>query len=126
MQGVVDEPGVPANGDTHPCGAQVSLGGHGVLVVAQPVTFVREQLHQRDPDVGDVAFGPLRHREAQTVEQQLPEALVILCQIVDFDGLIGIFLAVAVNCAVDVAAPGDEPEVQARVARIEILDVGNT
>ena len=62
---------------------QVRLVGDGVLEVAQVVALVGEQLEQRDAEVGRVALDPGRVALRDQVEQQLPEARVVLGQVVE-------------------------------------------
>ena len=52
-----------------------------VLVVAEVVADVGEQLHQRDPDVSHVPFGPGRHRLRQPVQDELAQPFVVTGQV---------------------------------------------
>jgi len=59
--------------------SQVRLGGHGVLVVAEVVADVGQQLDEGDADVRDVALNhATRHGDGQPVEEELTEAVVVL------------------------------------------------
>ena len=64
VQPVVDQAGVAADRDPAARGVEVGLGRDGVLVVAEAVADVGEQLDQRDLRVGRVALGPVRERAA--------------------------------------------------------------
>ena len=77
VQAIAGQPGVPVNRNPVAGGLQVGLGRHGVLVVAQVVADVGQQLDQRDPDVGLVLLGPVRHRHREPVEHQLPQPGVV-------------------------------------------------
>ena len=79
---VVDQPDMPAHRDPLPRRVQVGLGGHRVLLVAELVAGVGEQLHQGHSQIGDVALGPLRREQGEPVEQQLTEAGVVLGEVV--------------------------------------------
>ena len=91
VHGVVDEPRVPAHRDAAPRGAEIGLGGDGVLGVGKPVADVGQHLDQGDAQVGSVALAPLRQRLGHPVEHQPAEAAVVLGEVADlrrlFDGL---------------------------------------
>ena len=56
VQRVVDQPRVTAHGDALPRRVEIGLGRDRVLVVAQVVADVGEQLDERDAEVRDVAL----------------------------------------------------------------------
>ncbi len=78
VQAIVHQPCVAADGDAAPGCAQIGLGGHRVLIVAQLVPHIGEQVHQHHPDVGNVGLGPVWQGLGQAIENQLPEAGVVL------------------------------------------------
>ena len=80
---VVDQLGVPAQRDPAARRADVRLGADRVLLVAQVIRGVGEDLDQRDPQVGGVRLGPARHEDRQPVQHHLQEAVVILGQVID-------------------------------------------
>ncbi|RIH81688.1 hypothetical protein Mrose_03550 [Calidithermus roseus] len=82
VHGVVQQPGVPPQRDALPRGAQVGFGGHGVLVVAQVVAHVGQQLHQCHLQVGGRALLPAGHEQGQPIEHQAAEAGVVLGQVI--------------------------------------------
>ena len=69
--------------DTLARGSKIGLGRHRILVVAQVIAGVSQQLDERDAQVGRVGLGPLRHDQRQAVEDQFAKALVILRQVID-------------------------------------------
>ncbi len=83
VHGVVDEAGVAADGDAAAGGAQIGLRRDGVLLVAQLVADVGEQLDQGGADVGRVALVPVRLEEGEAVEEHPAERPVVLGQPVD-------------------------------------------
>ena len=123
---VVDQQGVPADRGPAAGGLEELLVRHGVLVVAQLVAHVREQLQERDAEVRLVALGPLGDTGGHEVQKRLAEARVVLGEVVDqrLGDLLG--RALVVGPAVEAArAAGLEGEVHARVWRVEhgVLDV---
>ena len=80
---VVDQPRVAAHRDALAGGGEVGLVGDRVLPVGEVVGGVGQQLDQRDAEIGRRALGPARHQQAQAVEHQAAEALVVLGQVVD-------------------------------------------
>ena len=80
---VVDQRGVAAERRPPARGAEVALGRHRVLPVAQVVADVGQELDERDPEVGRVALAPVRREQRQPVEHQAAEARVVLGQVVD-------------------------------------------
>ena len=80
---VVDELGVPLRGDALARRVEIRLVGHGVLEVAEVVPLVREQLQKGDAEVRGAALReggvPLRDE----VDQHLPEARVVLREVVE-------------------------------------------
>ena len=118
MHPVADQAGVAAHGDAEAGGAQVGLGGDGILVVAEPVADVGEQLEEHDADVRHVPLLPLRHRQGETVQEELPEAGVVLGEIVDVGGRLrpgradGRRLAVEIGGAAGLEREGDRGELR--------------
>ena len=84
VHGVVDQPGVAADRDAAARGAEVGLGGDRVLLVAQVVADVGQQLDQRDargrPGCARASRGI---EQRQPVEHQPAEARVVLGEVVD-------------------------------------------
>ena len=74
---------MPAHRGPPPRGAEVGLGGDRVLVVAEVVADVGEQLDERDAEVGGAALAPVRHRHGEAVEDQPAEAGVVLGEVVE-------------------------------------------
>jgi hypothetical protein len=119
---IVHEQRVPARGDPPPAGPQVRLRRDRVLAVAQVVADVGEQLDQRDADVGRAALLPVGRQQRHPVEDQPPEARVVLREIVDLGPaggrrrLAGRRPAVEVGRAVDLEREGDlrEHRIEAR------------
>ena len=120
VQRVVHQPGVAAHRDALPSGAQIGLGGDGVLVVAEMVAGVGEHLDDGDAQVRHVALPPLGHHQGQAVQHQLPEAGVVLGEIVDLRLVPRLRRAHPFRLAVQVArAVHLEGEGDAVVVRIE-------
>ena len=86
---VVDEPGVPHQGQPLCRGVERRLGGDAVLQVAQLVRERAQRLHEHDADVGLGPFGPLRVAGRGEVGQRLAEAREVLGQVVDRDRRLG-------------------------------------
>ena len=80
---VVEQARVPPHRDAPARRAEVGLRRHRVLVVAELVADVREQLDERDLEVGRVALVPVGRDHGHPVEHQPPEARVVLGQVVD-------------------------------------------
>ena len=72
-----------AHGDPLARGVEVGLGRDGILVVAEVVADVGEQLDERDADVRDVALGPARQQQRQAVEDELAQAREVARQVVE-------------------------------------------
>ena len=70
VEDVVDEPRVTPHRLPQARGVEVRLGRDRVLVVAQLVADVREQLDQRDPEVGDVPLAPVGDEQREAIEQE--------------------------------------------------------
>jgi hypothetical protein len=110
---VVHEPRVPAGGDSPPSGAEVSLRRHGVLLVAEVIADIREQLDQRDLQISGVALFPLRHQNREPVEHQPPETGIVLGQVIylgfgqGLDGTFPLRLTVELGGASDLEREGD-------------------
>ncbi len=121
---VVDQPGMPTDRGTQPGGVEIRLGGDGVLLVAQPVPDVGEELHQGDGQIGHMPLGPLRHRQGEPVQQQPTEAGVVLGQIVDgrFRTARSRRTGVGGGRAVQAVRSGVEGELLGGVAGIEAPD----
>ena len=120
VDGVVDEPGVAAQGDAAAGGVQVGLGGDGVLPVGQPVTFVGQHLDQHHAQVRGAAFAPIRCEQTHSIQQHPPQARVILGQIIDFGCGKGVRWAVAEVLAVQFGVAVDfEGELDIGQNRIE-------
>ena len=80
MHPVVDQRGVPLRRSALAGRVEVGLVGDGVLEVAEVVAFVGEQLEQRDAEIGRAALEPAGIALRDQVEQQLPEAGVVLAR----------------------------------------------
>ena len=83
VEDVVDEPCVTPHRLPQARGVEVRLGRDRVLVVAQLVADVREQLDQRDPEIGDVPLPPVGDEQREAIEQEAAEGRVVLGEIVD-------------------------------------------
>jgi hypothetical protein len=122
---VVEEPRVPPQRDAATCGVEVGLGGDGVLLVAQPVGRVGEQLDERDVGIGRVPLAPLRRERRHAIEHQSPEAGVILRQVVELRLVERLRRAAELRLAVErVRAARLEREVDRRELRIEVVGHG--
>ncbi len=86
VHGVVQQAGVPADGDALARAAQVGLGRDRILVITYLVAEVCDCLYQRDLHIGRIAFLPVRHDRGEPVEHQTPEAAVVFGQVVDQRG----------------------------------------
>src|SRR6516162_11395529 len=64
-------------------GSQIGFGSDGVLIVAEIVGHISQNLDQGHTDVGLVSLLPGGYSERHAVQDQLPEALVILGEVVD-------------------------------------------
>lgn len=82
VQVVVDEPSVPAHRRPAACGAEIRFGGDRVLVVTELVAGVRKQLHERDAHVCRTAIAPVGQGGGEAIEQQSPEARIVLREVV--------------------------------------------
>ena len=91
VHGVVDQAGESAQGGTPPGGAQVGLGGHGVLAVRQLVAEVGHDLDERHAHVGRRALGPTGRREVEAVQHQAAEGRIVLGQVVDGRGVVDLW-----------------------------------
>ena len=80
---VVHQRGVTLHRDATARGSEVGLGGDGILLITQLITNVGEQLRQHDALIGGTSSLPVRHELTQPIEQQTPEASVVLGEIVD-------------------------------------------
>ena len=80
---VVDQAGVAPDRDPLPGGLQVGLGGDRVLEVAELVADVGQQFDEGDAEVGLAPLDPAGHQRGDQVEQCLPEAGVVLGQVVN-------------------------------------------
>ncbi|WP_386069627.1 hypothetical protein ACFJIW_05150 [Tahibacter sp. UC22_41] len=82
---------------------------------------MREQFHQGHAEVRHVALAPVRHRRGEAVEDQAPEAGVVLDEIVDVRRRARRVGAGRRRGAVEIAGTVDlEAEVDLRVARIDV------
>ena len=80
---IVHEPRVFLRGRPLPCGVQIRLVGNGVLKVAEVVAFVREQFQYRDSEIRGISFDPFGIQPRNQIDQQTPEAGVVLGQVID-------------------------------------------
>ena len=83
VQKVVHQPHQAPHGNALARGFQIGLGGHRVLIVTEVVAGVGEHLNQRDADIGGVGFLPVRHEYGEAVQNELPEAAIVLRQVID-------------------------------------------
>ena len=83
MDDVVDEPRVAPQRCAPPRGREIRLGGDRVLPVRQLVGNVREQLDECDSHVCRSALRPAGREEAEPVEHQRTERVVVLGEVVD-------------------------------------------
>ena len=52
-----------------PGGVEIGLGGNGILKVTEVIALVREQLDERSPEIGRVAFDPRRVAPAEVARE---------------------------------------------------------
>ena len=117
---VVDQTGVALDRDPPARGAQVRLGRDGVLAIGEVVADIRQQLDQRDPDVGHVPLAPVRIERPDPVEQEPPEGRVVACQVVEVDRRPDLGRTDVPRQAVEVGRAVDlEREVHGRQQRVE-------
>src|SRR5713101_4268000 len=64
-------------------GLQVDLGCHGILVVAEIIAGICQNLYQRDTNIRYMPLLPIWHDEGQPVQDKLAEAGIVLRKIVD-------------------------------------------
>ncbi len=83
---VVEQARVAARRDAPARRAQVGLGGDRVLVVAQVVRGVGQDVQQDHAQVGRVPLAPGGHQDREPVEHQPPEAVEVLGEVVDARG----------------------------------------
>ena len=117
---IIHQPRMAANGDAAAGGRKIRFGGDGVLIVAQIVADIGEDLDQGQPQIRRMALRPVRHDEGQPVQDELPEGGVVFGEIVDlrFGPLFG--RAGDVIPAVQRAdGCGMEGKVQAGIARVQ-------
>ena len=81
MHVVIDQLGVPAHRTAPPRGAQIGLGRHRVLRLAQPVGGIGQELDQGDAQIGGAALAPVGQDLRHAVQHQPAERGVVLGQI---------------------------------------------
>src|SRR5262249_54183855 len=80
---VIDQLDQAPHGNPLSGGNQERFVGDGVLVVAQVVADIGEQLEQHHSDVGFVAFLPRGDQSWDVVDKNLAKTGVVLCEVVD-------------------------------------------
>jgi len=80
---IVEEARMPAHRDALARGAEVGLGGDRVLVVAEVIAEVCEQLHDDDAEIGGAALLPIGHDLREPIEQDLAKAAVVLGEVIE-------------------------------------------
>src|ERR1043166_4864228 len=81
---IVDQPRVAPDGDSLSRRIEICFRRDCILVVAEVIARVGQQLDQRDAHVGHVSLGPTGDQNGEAVKNQLAKALIILREIVDF------------------------------------------
>src|SRR4030095_918198 len=111
-----------SHGSTPTSGIEIGFGGNRILLIAQMVSAIRQGFHERHAQVGGVALAPLRQDSRHAIKHQTPEAVIVLCQIVDvrrwldFRWATTCWQAIEIGCALHF-----EREVHSRKAGVEIL-----
>src|SRR5258708_3298631 len=80
---VVNQADVTMEWDALVSRLQVGLGCYSVLVVAEIIAGIRQNLYQRDTNIRYMPLLPIRHDEGQPIQDKLPEAGIVLRKIVD-------------------------------------------
>src|SRR5262249_44584280 len=83
MDVVIDQERMAPERDAAACRLEVCFCSYSVLLVAQPVADVSNQLRQRDAQVGFRRDAPGWQKLAQPIEHHGPERAVVLRQVVD-------------------------------------------
>ena len=116
---VVDELRVAPGRDARAQRVEVRLVRDRVLVVGEPVALVGQELEQRDREVGRVALDPVWVQPRQQVDQEPPEARVVLRHVVE-ERLDALLRRARQRAAVDVGrAAGHEREDGGAPHRVE-------
>ncbi len=71
------------NGNASARRVKIGFCGHRILVTAEVIPHIGQQLHQGNADVRHMALLPVRHHQRQTIQDQLAETGIILGQVVD-------------------------------------------
>jgi hypothetical protein len=82
VEQIVDEPRMAADRGALPRRLQIGFGGDRVLIVAEIVADISEELDQRHAEVGRMPFRPVRNEQSHSVHQELAEARIVLGEIV--------------------------------------------
>ncbi len=80
---VVNQQGMAAQRDATARGLQVGFGCHGILLIAERIAHVGDQLGQGDAQVRFAGSSPCRQKLTQSIEDHGAEGAVILGQVVD-------------------------------------------
>ena len=83
VHGVVEQAGMPAQGNAQPGGAEIGFGGDGILLPGYLVADMGQHLDQHDGLVRRAALGPPRHQRGEPVQHEAAEAVIILGEIVN-------------------------------------------
>src|SRR4051812_1055672 len=65
---------------------QIRLGGDRVLVIAELIASMCEELGEQNPEIGDLATLPAGDEMLEAIENQSPVGAVIARQVVDVRG----------------------------------------
>ena len=69
--------------DPLPGRMQIGLCGHCILIIAEMVAGIGQDLHQGHADIRHMPFLPFRHGQGEAVKDQLAKAAVILGKVVE-------------------------------------------
>ena len=83
VQFVIHQPRVTPHGNPLARRVEIRFGRDGVLEIAQVVADVSKQFDERDAEVGNVPFRPVRNEQRQAVENELAKTGVIFREVID-------------------------------------------
>ncbi len=120
VHGVVNKARVTPDRDASAGRAEIGLGRDRVLTVGQVIADVRQELDERDAEVGGVPLAPRGTERRDPVQEELPEARVVAGEVVDVDGWLRSRRADPLRFAVEVARAFHlEGEVDRREHRVD-------